>query len=316
MFSNKKHFLIYFALILMTSIFFFNGSFGSKTTNESTLPNPTLLDTITIPANPGPANNGGSAGWGMFFNLIAGANNITVTQMSTANTAAANASFSVEVYTRSGTALGGPVSGGPGSSSDGWTLIGTAPVVQGPTASGISLIFTLPPISVPAGDTVGVALKFIGVGPRYYGTGSPPYSEYSDSNLKLITGDGRSAPFTPTGSWFASRALCGVIRYVVNPVSGINQIGTEIPNGFMLGQNYPNPFNPVTTIEFDVPVESNVVLRIFNSEGREVAVLANEKYNAGKYRVHWNASGLASGVYFYSMQANNFSQTKKLLLVK
>ena len=175
-----------------------------------------LADTMTLSANPGPANNGGSATWGMFFDLIGvGSNNVIVTQMSTANSGAANASFSVTVYTYDGTALGGPVGSGHGSSTAGWTSLGTVPAIQGPTSSGISLIFNLPPILVTAGDTTGVALVFNTVGPRYYGTGSPPYEIYADSNLKLVTGDGRSVPFTPTGSFFSSRALCGVIRYVV-----------------------------------------------------------------------------------------------------
>jgi photosystem II stability/assembly factor-like uncharacterized protein len=184
-----------------------------------------LADTMTLNANPGPANNGGSATWGMFFDLIGvGSNNVIVTQMSTANTGAANASFSVTVYTYDGTALGGPVGSGHGSSSAGWTSLGTVPCVQGPTASGISLIFNLPPILVTPGDTTGVALVFTTVGPRYYGTGSPPYEIYADTNLKLVTGDGRSAPFTPTGSFFSSRALCGVVRYVVE---------TAPPNGWV-----------------------------------------------------------------------------------
>ncbi len=176
-----------------------------------------LVDTITLNANPGPANNGGSAAWGMFLDLIGvGSSNVIVTQMSTANTGAANVSFSVTVYTYEGsTALGGPVGSGHGSSSAGWTNLGTVPAVQGTTSSGISLIFSVPPILVPAGDTTGVALVFSTVGPRYFGTGSPPLEVYADSNLKLVTGDGRSAPFTPTGSWFSSRALCGVVRYVV-----------------------------------------------------------------------------------------------------
>ncbi len=142
--------------------------------------------------------------------------------MSTANTGAANATFSVEIFTRTGTALGGPVGSGPGSSTAGWTSLGTVPAVQGSTASGISLIFNIPPIMVQAHDTVGVAIQFATVGPRYYGSGSPPIETYSDTNLTLRTGDGRSVPFTPTGSWFSSRALCGVIRYIVEtpPTNG------------------------------------------------------------------------------------------------
>lgn len=171
-------------------------------------------------AHPGPANNGGSANWAIFFDLTALSQTLTVTSMSSANTGGAGASFSVEVYTRSGTALGGPVGSGPGSSSAGWTLLGTAAATQGGTASGISLPIDIPDIVVAGGQTVGVAVKFLTVGPRYFGTGTPPYTTYADSNLQLITGDARSAPFTTSGSFFSSRQLVGSIEYTVVPEPG------------------------------------------------------------------------------------------------
>ncbi len=171
-------------------------------------------DTFVLNAHPGPANNGGSPNWGMFMNLIADPSWwVTITHMSTASTATAGAQFNVEIFTRSGNALGGPVGSGPGSSSAGWTSIGTVTVTQGPVGSGISELFAVPPFTINPGDTTGVALKFTGVGPRYFGTGTPPYAVYSSAHLTLITGDARSAPFTPTGSFFSSRALCGVIHY-------------------------------------------------------------------------------------------------------
>mgnify|MGYP001193152617 FL=1 len=273
-------------------------------------------DTLMLPANPGPSNNGGSPNWAIFFDLIAGSRSINVTRMSTANTGAAGFSFSVEVYTRVGTALGGPVGSGPGSSSAGWTLIGTVPAVQGPVASGVSELITLPVILVPATDTVGVAVKFIGVGPRYTGTGTGPYNVYQDTNLILITGDGRSAPFTPTGSFFAPRALTGEVRYTVNPLVGVNNNNTVTPEKYSLGQNYPNPFNPSTTIDFAIPQNSNVSIRIYDAKGQEVDVLANSEYTAGSYSVKWNAGNFSSGVYFYRIEAGSFTETKKLLLVK
>ena len=211
-----KQFITYFTLFLIASIIFFNFSYDSKATNYSAVPNPNTVDTLTLNANPGPTNNGGSPSWAMFFNLIAGSSNLNVTRMTTASNAAASGSFTVEVFTRSGTALGGPVGSGPGSSTVGWTSLGIVSVTQGSTANGISLPFMLPTILVPAGDTVGVALQFIGAGPRYFGSGTPPLEVYSDANLTLITGDARSTPFTPTGSFFSSRALCGEISYVVD----------------------------------------------------------------------------------------------------
>jgi photosystem II stability/assembly factor-like uncharacterized protein len=198
-------------------------------------------DTITLNANPGPPSNGGSAGWAMFLDLIAGSNNITVTRMSTGSTAGSGASYSVIIYTRSGTALGGPVGSGPGSSSAGWTLLDTVPVTQGPTAGGISLVFQIPPVEVLAGDTVGVAIQFIVAGPRYTGTG--PYTTYSDANISLITGDVRSVPFNPTGSWFSSRVLCGEIGYVVDapPVSCVYNWTSQV-------SGTTNAFNTVKSV--------------------------------------------------------------------
>jgi len=96
-------------------------------------------------------------------------------------------------------------------------------------------------------------------------------------------------------------------------------VGVEknsIPNSFELSQNYPNPFNPSTTIKFSIPTVTNVSLKIYDILGNEVANLVNEKKDAGEYEFNFNASNLASGIYFYKLQAGSFSQTKKLLLIK
>ncbi len=173
-----------------------------------------------LPANPGPANNGLSAGAAIFFDLEALASPITVTHFSTANTGAANAAFSVEVFVRDGTSLGGPVTAGPGSSTTGWTSLGIVPATQGATANGVSLDIDIPDIIVGAGSVKGVAVKFTTVGPRYFGTGTGAPTVYSDVNLKLTTGDARSAPFTTTGSWFAPRMLVGNITYGIGGTVG------------------------------------------------------------------------------------------------
>ena len=90
----------------------------------------------------------------------------------------------------------------------------------------------------------------------------------------------------------------------------------ETPKIFSLRQNYPNPFNPSTTISFDIPLDSYVSLKVFDMLGREVATLISEKMSAGTYTHLWNASGLTSGVYFYSLQAGSYIETKKLLFLK
>jgi Secretion system C-terminal sorting domain len=109
------------------------------------------------------------------------------------------------------------------------------------------------------------------------------------------------------------KAWCLVITYA--GCTGIQQT-IEIPNYYSLGQNYPNPFNPVTNIKFSLPQAQNVKLVVFDILGKEVATLVNEYKTSGVYQVDFDASHLASGVYFYSIQTPNFTQTKRMLLVK
>jgi hypothetical protein len=88
------------------------------------------------------------------------------------------------------------------------------------------------------------------------------------------------------------------------------------PARYALHQNYPNPFNPSTAIEFALPKASHVTLKIYDLLGNEVATLISEKLLAGKHQHVWEASGLASGVYLYRLQAGEFVQTKKLILLR
>jgi hypothetical protein len=89
-----------------------------------------------------------------------------------------------------------------------------------------------------------------------------------------------------------------------------------IPTSFALHQNYPNPFNPVTTLRYDLPQESDVTLTIYDITGRMVQTLVNELQQAGMKKVIWNASDVSSGVYIYRIQAGNFTQTRKIILLK
>ncbi len=89
-----------------------------------------------------------------------------------------------------------------------------------------------------------------------------------------------------------------------------------LPTAFRLGQNYPNPFNPTTTIPIQVPRTERVVLKVFDVLGREVATLLNETLSQNEYLIPFNAGGLSSGVYFYRVQAGEFLETKKMMLVK
>jgi len=90
----------------------------------------------------------------------------------------------------------------------------------------------------------------------------------------------------------------------------------QVPNKFELYQNYPNPFNPVTTIKYDIIKSQDVKLAVYDILGREVAALVNEQHHPGSYEVSWDASGFASGIYFYTLTSGNFVSTKKLMLLK
>jgi hypothetical protein len=186
---------------------------------------------VTIPTNLLP-NNGGSVTWGLFFDFTAGASTVTVTHLSTASTAAAATPVAFDVLTFVGSGLGGPVGSGPGSSPVGWTTIGSANGLQGATASGISDPIDIPDVVVPAGQTVGVCLMFTTAGPRYFGTGTGAPLVFGDANLTLTTGDSRSTPFIPSGSFFSPRSLCGEVTYVLGGAGGIgtNYCGPGVVN--------------------------------------------------------------------------------------
>ncbi len=99
-------------------------------------------------------------------------------------------------------------------------------------------------------------------------------------------------------------------------VSDVKNVSGEIPAQFSLSQNYPNPFNPVTIINYELPITNYVKLSVYDVLGKEIAVLVNEKQQAGIYKVEWDASNYPSGVYFYKLITQGYSETKKMVLVK
>ncbi len=106
-----------------------------------------------------------------------------------------------------------------------------------------------------------------------------------------------------------------VVNYI-NSATGITNLSNEIPAKFNLYQNYPNPFNPVTNIKFDVAKSSFVKLVVFDVLGREVETLVNNELNAGKYEANWNAVKHNSGIYFIKLTAGDFTEIKRVALVK
>jgi hypothetical protein len=98
--------------------------------------------------------------------------------------------------------------------------------------------------------------------------------------------------------------------------SGVEEPGPDLPREFRLYQNYPNPFNDQTLISFDLPQKSDVGLRIFDIQGRQVACLAEKQLDAGKHSFKWDAYNLSSGMYFYRLDASGFSSVGKMTLLK
>jgi 5-hydroxyisourate hydrolase-like protein (transthyretin family) len=89
-----------------------------------------------------------------------------------------------------------------------------------------------------------------------------------------------------------------------------------IPEFYKLSQNYPNPFNPSTTIQYEIPKESFVSIKVYNIIGREIAILVNEQKTAGYYQVQFDAANIPTGIYFCRINAGNYSAVNKMLLLK
>lgn len=106
-----------------------------------------------------------------------------------------------------------------------------------------------------------------------------------------------------------------IIEAELSPASA-EQINNFVPDNFQLEQNYPNPFNPTTTIRYALPEVSFAMIKVYDMLGNEVITLINEEQAAGNYEVDFNATGLSSGMYFYTLKAGNFVETRKMLLLK
>jgi len=110
-----------------------------------------------------------------------------------------------------------------------------------------------------------------------------------------------------TGLWYQS--LDSLLTNVGTPLS-------EIADGYKLEQNYPNPFNPSTTINYNIPKADNVLIKVYDHLGKEIATLVNEIKAAGSYSTDFNATAFSSGIYFYKIQTGDFVSTKKMMLIK
>jgi hypothetical protein len=111
-------------------------------------------------------------------------------------------------------------------------------------------------------------------------------------------------------------ARADTINVHAQGVVSVGESANEIPDHFFVDQNYPNPFNPLTTIRYGLPRSVRAKLEVFNLLGQRVAILVHEERAAGYHETVLDGSSLASGVYFYRLQAGEFVQTKKLLLLR
>lgn len=185
------------------------------------------------------------------------------------------------------------------------------------TDGGASWSYTYIPITTPmvlkifdsnvgwcAGynESNGVICRTINGGANWVVQATEPNNKFYD--LSFVN---------PNTGWASGNAI---ISSTTNGLVSVNQISSNIPSAFSLKQNYPNPFNPATKISFNIKNAAFVSLKVFDMTGKEVKSLVNENIAAGIYEVNFNAAELNSGVYFYTLKTNEFTETKKMMLVK
>lgn len=158
----------------------------------------------------------------------------------------------------------------------------------------------------------------------YFINANTGYVVNSSSELKMTTDGGASwvnqtipasgsyADITGSGSF----AIIAGRRIAINTTVSIQQVSNEVPAAFSLEQNFPNPFNPVTQINFSLSKSGFIMLQVTDITGREVTRLIEDSYAPGTYRIDFDASRFTSGVYFYRLQTAEFTQTKKMILIK
>ena len=188
----------------------------------------------------------------------------------------------------------------------------------------------------PAGDSIEIMDSYTGIASKYANI-TTIFDDQADSSLinnRFVDLGPQIKPLNGL-SGFNGESAAGVWRLKIrdntlnfggklnawgvqinNSTVGIQNISTELPESFTLEQNYPNPFNPVTNIKFSIPQSGIVKLKVYDILGKEMAVLVNKQLTAGSYLADFNGSNFASGVYFYKLEAEGFSEIKKMMLVK
>ncbi|MBX7046217.1 MAG: T9SS type A sorting domain-containing protein [Ignavibacteria bacterium] len=139
------------------------------------------------------------------------------------------------------------------------------------------------------------------------------FADYDNSNYSY-----KSIDFVNESTGFVVGSAGVIMKTTTGGTVFVSQTSSTVPDKFSLRQNYPNPFNPSTVIRYQLSVAGNVSLKVFDLLGKEVATLVNEKQNAGSYAVDFNSAefNLPSGIYFYTLSAGEFKETRKMVLVK
>jgi len=134
--------------------------------------------------------------------------------------------------------------------------------------------------------------------------GTPDVSALGEHDITIEVDDGNGGLSTQS------------YTLTVELATKLDAFGNLAPEEFMLSQNYPNPFNPTTTIGFSIPKSEFVTMKIYNLLGQEVATLVSENLQAGHYQVDWDASQMASSVYYYLINAGEYQDVKKMILIR
>jgi hypothetical protein len=207
-------------------------------------------------------------------------------------------------------ALRGDVSGNWGLTASPKTVVGNTPAVafRGRTAT-INM----------AGEVYSAQFELVGVTARNVIVPEGMQAEWRSANgvTKIAIAGANAvtdAAITVVVESGETLELYGAVNEV--PFATRTQKVPVIPSDFSLSQNYPNPFNPETTIEFGLPEDAQVKVTVFNVLGQVVTALVDAEMTAGYHVVTWDASEMSSGVYFYRIQADNFTATKRMVLMK
>ena len=138
-----------------------------------------------------------------------------------------------------------------------------------------------------------------------------PFTIFDKSGAVLATAPATTNDFIPTASQWGRFSIA-----IGSFITAIHQIGTETPTVYALNQNYPNPFNPVTNISYNLPKSSKVSLKVYDIKGQLVSTLFEGNQNTGIYITQFDGSKLASGVYFYKLEAGDYKEVRKMTLIK